>query len=254
MPGDLAGLRVMVTRPEEQAGPLLDKLHAAGASAFSYPLIRIVSLSAPDLPDLADYDLAIFISPTAVRVALTGRDTASLPASLKLATVGKGTARELEDRLGRPPEICPARQFDSEGLLDEPALQAVSGWRILIIRGRGGRELLAERLRQRGAQVDYAEVYERCMPDADTGPLETALQHGRIDVIVITSREALDNLMRLLPNKLYTPLRQIPVLVIHPRQAEAVRQYGFVHPPILAHEGNDAAIIETLTAWKNRHD
>ncbi|MCG6935877.1 MAG: uroporphyrinogen-III synthase [Proteobacteria bacterium] len=255
---NLAGLRVLVTRPAEQAAPLLEKLTAAGARPLGFPLLILRACHDPDLKrvlaQLTDYAMAIFISPGAVRFGLRALGTTSLPPGLNLATVGKGTARALEAELGHPADICPNSQFDSAGLLAEPALHDVAGQRILIFRGRGGREQLADSLRHRGARVDYAEVYERCQPDTDSGPLETALREHGIDVIIITSREALDNLMRLLPEGLLTPVRQIPVLVIHPRQAGAVRRHGFVPTPILAHDGSDGAIIEALLAWKNRHD
>ncbi|HID49653.1 MAG TPA: uroporphyrinogen-III synthase [Chromatiales bacterium] len=249
MPNDLTGLRVMVTRPTEQAGPLLEALRSAGAEAWSLPLLEILPLSLSAPPDLTGYDLIIFISPNAVIHGLAA--LGPLPPGRKLAAVGKGTAREIQARLGRVPDVFPASRSDSEGLLAEPALREVAGQHILIVRGKGGRKLLADTLRQRGATVDYAEVYERRRPDIDTDRLETALHEGSLDVFTITSRAALDNLMSLLSPALLNALRRIPVLVIHPRQAVAVRGHGFLPPPIVARDGSDAAIIEALTVWKH---
>ena len=144
----------------------------------------------------------------------------------------------------------PAKGNDSEALLAETAMQYVAGKRILIFRGRGGREQLAKTLRARGAEVDYAEVYERRRPKTDTAPLNDALRSNAIDVIVITSSEALDNLMTMVEVADLNTLRQTQVLVIHPRQADHVRQLGFIHEPILAQDGSVDAIIKALTSLR----
>ena len=255
MPSDLSGLRVMVTRPTHQAGPLMSQLETAGAKPWLYPLLEIAPITSTALErhiaQLKQYDMAIFISPNAVHYgaeAVTSRQ--SWPASLQLATVGTGTAHELEDRLHRIPDIIPAMGNDSEALLAETAMQHVAGKRILIFRGRGGREQLAKTLRARGAQVDYAEVYERRRPTADSGALNEALRTGTIDVIVITSSEALDNLLAMVEPTNLSALRKIQMLVIHPRQAEHVRQHGFILEPIIAQDGSVDAIIKALTSLR----
>jgi uroporphyrinogen-III synthase len=233
----------------------MTQLEHAGAKPWLLPLLEIVPYTSPELEQhlaqLAQYDLAIFISPNAVHYgvdAVTARQT--WPTSLMLATIGAGSAHELERRLQRLPDIIPARGNDSEALLAEPALQHLKGKRILIFRGRGGREQLATTLRRRGAEIDYAEVYARQRPLIDTGPLNTAIRSHALDVIVITSSEALDNLLAMTEPANLEALRQIAVLVIHPRQAERVRQYGFVHEPLVAQDGSVNAIIKALTSQR----
>ena len=255
MPSDLPGLRVMVTRPAHQADPLMTQLKAAGAKPWLFPLLEIVPITSAELErhitQLEQYDMAIFISPNAVHYgveAVTSHQ--SWPVSLILATVGAGSAHELELSLRRIPDIMPAKGNDSEALLAETAMQYVAGKRILIFRGRGGREQLAKTLRARGAEVDYAEVYERRRPKTDTAPLNDALRSNAIDVIVITSSEALDNLMTMVEVADLNTLRQTQVLVIHPRQADHVRQLGFIHEPILAQDGSVDAIIKALTSLR----
>ncbi|MGW8228649.1 MAG: uroporphyrinogen-III synthase [Gammaproteobacteria bacterium] len=255
MPDELTGLRVLVTRPAQQAGPLMAQLEAAGAKPWLFPLLDIVPIRSAELErhisQLEQYDLAIFISPNAVHYgveAVTARQ--SWPTSLTLATVGTGSAHELELRLRRIPDIIPASGNDSEALLAESAMQAVAGKRILIFRGRGGREQLANTLRARGAKVDYAEVYERRRPNVDTGPLNETIRSNRIDAVVITSSEALDILLAMVDPASLNALYQIHMLVIHPRQAEHVRQHGFIHEPILAQDGSVNAIIKALTSLR----
>jgi len=255
MPNDLSNLRVMVTRPVQQAGPLIQQLQAAGASPWSFPLLEIVPCASPQLDHLIShleqYDIAIFISPNAVRYGVEAViQRRAWPDTLGLATIGKGSAQELEARLGRAADIVPSNGSDSETLLKNSALQNVDGKQILIFRGRNGRELLANTLRARGAQVDYAEVYERLRPKVDTTPLNTALQAGTLDVILITSNEAFDNLLNMVDPANLNALYQIPLVVIHPRQAERVRQLGFIHEPILAQDGSVNAIIKALTSLR----
>lgn len=255
MPNDLSNLRVMVTRPAQQAGPLIQQLQAAGASPWSFPLLEIVPCASPQLErlitQLDQYDLAIFISPNAVRYGVeTVMQRRAWPESLRLATIGKGSAQELEARLGRTADVVPSGGGDSEALLRDPSLQDVSGKHILIFRGRNGRELLAETLLTRGAEVDYAEVYERHRPKVDTAPLNSALQSGSIDAILITSNEALDNLLSMVEPANLSALHQIPLVVIHSRQAERAQQLGFRYNPILAQDGSVGAIIKALTSLR----
>jgi uroporphyrinogen-III synthase len=168
------------------------------------------------------------------------------PAGLALAAVGPGTAREIVRQLGREPQICPAKGGGSEALLAEPALQDIRGRHILLVRGTGGREILAQTLAERGAEVEHAIVYRR-QPPENAAPLNAALRAGEIDLIVITSSEALDNLVRLTEPALRETLLGLPLLVTHPRQAERARALGFRHDSILAPEGSDAAIIDAIT-------
>lgn len=255
MANDLTNLHVMVTRPRQQAGPLIEELEAAGANPWSFPLLEITPRTSPQLDQLISqleqYDIAIFISPNAVRYGIDAvRQHRAWPDSLQLATIGKGSAQELESRLGRAADIVPATGNDSEALLKTPALQNINGKRILIFRGQNGRELLADTLRARGAEVDYAEVYERHRPDVDPAPLNAALQSEAIDVILITSNEALENLLSMVAAANLETLYRIPLVVIHPRQAERALQAGFRYNPILAHDGSVSAIIEALTSLR----
>lgn len=255
MANDLSDMRVMVTRPAQQAEPLMTQLTAAGARPWLFPLLEITPCPSTELErqiqQLEQYDMAIFISPNAVHYGVDAVTAVRpWPTSLLLATIGTGSAHELERRLHRIPDIIPAGGYDSEALLAETAMQHVDGKRILIFRGQGGREQLAKTLRARGAMVDYAEVYERRRPQVDTGPLNEALRSKMIDVIVITSSEAMDNLLTMVEPANLNALRQIQILVIHPRQAEHIHQHGFIHEPILAQDGSVNAIIKALTSLR----
>jgi uroporphyrinogen-III synthase len=251
---DLKGIGVLVTRPAHQAGPLCDRITAAGGRPVRFPLLKILDTGDSPRVDtllqhLGDYDIAIFISPNAVHYGIPAIERhGGLPAALELAAVGRGTARELQATTGRPPDILPEERFDSEGLLALPALQQVAGKRILILRGNGGRETLADTLRERAAQVDYAEVYRREPPDTDEaepGWLENT------DVITVTSNEALKNLVALTPAEQRATLFAKPVVVVSERAAELAQELGFTQPALVTQAG-DEAIMEILTSWATK--
>ena len=169
---DLTGLRVVVTRPVDQAPPIIRALRDAGAEVMCYPALRIQP--PPDreplqrcLADLAACHVAIFVSTNAVAAVLDELvDVARWPATLQCAAIGKRTAQRLLDA-GLRPTIVPDSPYDSETLLTDPRLQHLDGQRVIIFRGTTGRDLMATTLRERGAEVMYVPCYQRSGPDWD---------------------------------------------------------------------------------------
>lgn len=254
MPGDLAGLRVVITRPAGQANNLQTRLEQAGARPLLFPLLAITPINPGRFPlalaGLGNGALLIFVSPNAVRCALD-QLSSPLPAHLRLACVGQGTARALEQATGRQPDLLPRQGHDSEALLALPALQAglIGGRQVLIVRGEGGREHLAETLRARGAQVGYAELYRRSRPDNDPESLLGPLRRGEIDIISVTSSEALENLIAFGKNE-QQALQATPLVVFHQRIAETARQRGFHAPILVCEQPGDEGLLETLRHWR----
>lgn len=255
MPTDLAGLRVVITRPATQATDLQTRLEQAGARALRFPLLAITGPADPAaardaLAHLDEVDLMIFVSPNAVRYGLEQLPAEGLPDKLLVGCVGQGTARALQQHTGRQPDLIPHTGHDSEALLALPPLQQVSGKQILIVRGAGGREHLAESLRARGAQVRYAEVYRRVKPDNDPEVLLTPLRKGEIDIISVTSTEALNNLIEFCAAEPVT-LQRTPLVVFHQRIADAARQRGFHGPLLVCDQPGDEGLLDTLRRWRH---
>ena len=229
--GPLAGRGILITRPAHQAGNLAMLIRAAGGNPIIFPALEILDPADPqplfDAIDRLDtYDLAIFISPNAVtRVMSRMAARRAWPAGLRVAAIGKGGVSELE-RHGIRGVIVPQCGFDSERLLEMPQLQAVSGQRVLILRGDGGRELLGDTLAARGAQVDYVACYRRARPQADPAPLLQAWAQDGVHAVIVTSSEGLRNLFVMLGKPGESLLQHTPLLVPHPRIAAVARELG----------------------------
>ena len=237
----LRGRGVLVTRPAGVAAAFAERIERAGGRAVLFPTIEIVELARPAAFDrLGDFALAIFVSPTAVgrALALAG----GWPRTLAVAAVGEGTKRALE-RAGFTDVVAPREGADSESLLATPELERFCGQRVLIVRGAGGRELLAQALAARGCQVELAECYRRGRPAADTARLLADWQAGNVHAVTAFSGEALDNLAQMVGE---ARLRGTPLFVSHPRIAEQAARRGL--PAIVAGPGDDA-MVERLVAY-----
>ncbi len=228
--GPLAGIGVLVTRPVEQAARMMAQLQALGAQPYLFPALAILPTAQREALDAVlrqvdRYDMHLFVSPTAVQFGLAALSFDAV-AHLCAAAIGKGTAAALRVA-GCTHVLAPESGADSEHLLALPAFAALAGQRVLIFRGEGGRELIADTLRARGATVDYAECYRRACPQADPAPLQQALAQQRIQAITAFSSETLDNLLALLAADASGPARALPLFVPHPRIAQHAAELNF---------------------------
>jgi len=249
----LQGLHIMVTRPAHQAAHLCELISAAGGVPVLLPALAVDD--PPDLgPALAivqrlhEFDIAIFVSTNAVERAMALiRSHGGIPAQLRLAAVGQRTAEALLRHCGRI-DIQAPPPYNSEALLAAAELQTLMGKRVAIFRGVGGRELLAETLRRRGAQVSYAEVYRRIKPDvrlADIVP-----QGAKIDIVMVTSQDGLQNLVEMADMEQRREwLLTTQLAAISPRVAQLAAQLGFKHPALTASLASDEAMVAACTAY-----
>ena len=248
----LSGKGIVVTRPAHQAAHLAELIRAAGGRAILFPVIEIVEVE--DLQPLLalidrldEFDLAIFISPNAVNKAMNLiKARRALPTHLQLAAIGRSGVRELR-HFGVPTVIAPAARFDSEALLELPALRDVAGKRIVIFRGDGGRELLGDTLTARGAAIEYAECYRRGRPQLDATPLLKAWARNEVHAITGSSSEGLRNLYDLVGKLGQSWLKKTPLFVPHPRIEQAARELGLA-TVVLTAQG-DEGLVQGLEQW-----
>jgi uroporphyrinogen-III synthase len=248
----LAGVGVLVTRPARQAAGFAQKIAALGGTPVVFPAIVILP---PDDPAplaaahamLASCDFAVFVSANAVEYGAP--DPRRWPAHLVVLAPGPGTAAALA-AAGIPGVRIPATTFDSEGLLALPELADVRGRHVLIFRGEGGRDLLADTLSARGARVDAVPCYRRAKPESGGAGLAEAFREGRIDAGTITSSEALDNLWEQADDALRASWRQRPTFAPHPRIAARARGLGL---DVVLTAGGDAGLVAGLLEWARTH-
>lgn len=242
----LSGRGVLVTRPARQAESLSRLIVARGARVLRFPTIEIVALEEPALlpgmnETLAVADLLIFISANAVQYGwpLVMR-SGGLRSGVQCAAIGNATARALRER-GVTHVIHPTTVADSEALLQLEPMQSVSGKRIVIVSGVGGRGLLRDVLARRGAIVDVVECYRRQRPQADASQVERAIRERRIDAIAVSSAEGLANLYAMLSAECGAAAKQVPHFVPHARIAESALSLG-VTRAIVTEPGDEALI------------
>jgi uroporphyrinogen-III synthase len=241
---------ILITRPVHQAEKLCSLVSEAGLLPIRFPVLEIIPTQKSEkakqiLARIDDYDRLIFISVNAVNFALHLNDGKIAPfTDLPIAAVGASTADALV-RQGLVVDTVPESGFNTEALLAMPQLQAVKGQRILIIRGEGGREALADELRSRGASVHYLEVYQRACPNSSREPLVKMLQEEQLAVITVTSSEGLINLVRIIGDELKSVLLILPLVVVSERMAQDAQAIGFFHV-VVAKNPSDTAILEEI--------
>lgn len=223
------GLRVLNTRPKDQAPALSARIRAAGGIAIECPALEIHAcgdewISA--LPDLHTVDQAIFVSPNAVRYCFeTLRQHAiHWPSSIAITAIGQGSADALRQYQLQAKAI--PEKADSEHLLMLPNLLAVADKTILLLKGKGGRKLIADTLLQRGANVTAVSVYERGMPDHSKQFIASLWQDNLVDIILLTSEESMHNVFRMFGKPAHDWLKGKAFLVISERIAKTAASFG----------------------------
>lgn len=257
MTPSLAGLAVIVTRPARQAERFMALLRDHGATAIAFPTLAIEPVALDEAQRRAGaldaFDWVIYTSANAVEQSIP---QLGLPGKSRVGAIGRATARSLADAgitVHAVPQ--PGSASDSEGLLAHPGLAGPSGRRILIVKGVGGRDLLAAMLKARGAEVSAAEVYRRVRP-APSGhaldELRRANEAGAV-VAMVTSSEVLQSLLEMAPGERYPWLRDAPLLLPGDRVAAEARRLKWRGPLLVAGSAEDETMLAALQSWAARH-
>jgi uroporphyrinogen-III synthase len=228
----VTGWRLLLTRPADESAALGNLLAEQGIFSSSLPLLDIVPIPASDtmrevIQELDHYSAVIVVSKPAARIGieLLGRFCSPAP-RVKWFSVGAATAQILADH-GLDVSFA-AQGDDSEALLELASLrEAIAGPapRVLILRGEGGRELLAERLRERGVSVEYLELYRRELPQYLPAALPRQIEAQHLNGLVVSSGQGFEHLHQLAADA-WPRLARLPLFVPSPRVAELARAAG----------------------------
>ncbi|HUN94032.1 MAG TPA: uroporphyrinogen-III synthase [Burkholderiaceae bacterium] len=251
-----AARTLVVTRPGPEGQELVAALRHAGEDAVCWPAFDLQPRPAGDvaLQDLAarlaDFDLAVFVSPAAARAAASS--LARLRAVPLLAAVGAGTRAAVAASLGVDPDRVVAPPEGGAGAEDLYAMLAprLGAWRrVLVVRAQSGRDWLAQRLAEDGVHVEQVAVYWRRPHAADpllARELVERAGRGGVAATIVTSSEAVavleDHWQRLVGVTEW--LHRGVGVAIHERIAQRLVAAGFarvVRSPPLA-----ASILATL--------
>ena len=243
-------MRVIVTRPAAQGRAFVQRLQALGVDAVGLPLIGIEPPSDPGAvrqawTTLDERALVMFVSANAVAHFFAQRPPgATWPAGTHAASTGPGTSAALRQAgVGADAIVEPGPEgpFDTDTLWLTLGRWPWAGRRVLVVRGESGRDWLAERLCQAGAEVDFVAAYRRVAPrfgDAEAAVLAAALGDPQRHCWHFSSSEAIAHLIAAHPGADWTAA---PALATHPRIAATARRLGFgrvgdvgVHPQDVA--------------------
>lgn len=267
--GPLVGLRVLVTRAHgESADKLSHLLEEAGATPIEVPVIYFGEPSSFEgldnaLRQLDTYNWIIFASASAVSSVMARAEGIKVPfkeivknSHANLGAIGRATADKLLS-YGIQTDYVPS-SFVAENFLDEFPQEDLGTTKILWPRTNVGRTLIADGLRERGAQVDTVEAYTTELPpDAPlvARDLENKIDKGEIDIITLASAQTVKNLAALLTlNKKCDSQRQeyfihrlagVKIATIGPITSEAARKH-LRAPDVEATEFTAAGLVDAL--------
>jgi uroporphyrinogen-III synthase len=252
--GPLAGIGVVITRPLRQAATFAQRLAVLGGEPIICPAM-IIAPPADDtafldaLRRLAEFDCALFVSANAAEAVLAQQP--AWPATLTAIAVGPTTADTLIAG-GIANVLMPPTRYDSEGVLELPALQQVEGRRFVLFRGAGaggetGRETMRETLEARGAFVLPIICYRRTRPATGAAAIIEAWLDGKVDAVVVTSAEVLDNFLVMVGDAGRALLNGTPLFVPHPRIAEHAASRGLTN--VVTTDATDAGLLAGLLQY-----
>ncbi len=184
----LAGRTILVTRPVDQAAPLVRELERRGARVLIAPTIRLVPARSAALTtalkDLAAgrFDWITLTSAATVDV-LRERLTSPRDVRAQVAAIGEGTAAAFRRLARRDPDLLPAT-FTTAALAR--AFPRGSG-RVLCARADIAPEGLEDALARKGWEPVRVDAYRTIFASSLPRDARDALRGGEVDAVTFTS-------------------------------------------------------------------
>ena len=247
----LFGKRILVTRARSQASKLTAKLENLGAEVIEVPAITITDpvdlYAALDqaIGQLQDYHWVMFTSANGVkhffaRLLQAGKDARALGYA-KIAAIGSATAAELK-KYGLVADVVPG-EYRAEGIIEAMKGKLPPHAKILLPRAEEAREILPEKLREMGAEVDVVSAYRTVCAAADGEALTSELNEGRIDMVTFTSSSTVKNLVNIIGSA--DLLNGVKTACIGLVTADTAKSLG-IEPDIIAKEYTIDGLVEAI--------
>jgi len=247
----LFGKRILVTRARSQASKLTAKLENLGAEVIEAPAIEITDPSdlyeALDkaIDHVQDYHWMIFTSANGVeyffnRLYQAGKDVRALGYA-KIAAIGSATAEKLK-QYGIVADVIP-QEYRAEGVIEAMKGKLPPHAKILLPRAEEAREILPEKLREMGAEVEVAPAYRTVCGDVDSEALVSELINGEIDVVTFTSSSTVKNLVNIIGSVDF--LKDVKTACIGPVTADTAKSLG-IEPDIIAKKYTIDGLVEAI--------
>lgn len=242
-------MNVLITRPIAQAEKLGQFLQQHAINSFLLPTLAIAKPSnlqplnaVMQLIDTAK--IAIFNSPSTVESFFHYYPEQRFAQKLVIA-LGEGTASALEAQ-GVKNTIYP-ETANSEGVLALPVLKHIETTKITLFTGEEGRKLLADKLRERGAELSIAYTHQRICPHYDA----VDYLAKDVDVSICTSMETLINFSKIIKQLSFEEILTKPLMVISANMIKKAEQLGFKSDIIMAESAASEQILIALQQHEN---
>ncbi len=250
----LKGKSIVITRAEEQAGSFSKKLRSLGARVIEFPTIKFAPPEEWNevdraISNLSHYDWLIFTSVNGVRFFFARLEEKSLDFSLlqgiSIAAIGPATAKEIEKK-GLEVSFIP-ENYVAESIVEGFKKYELSGKKALLPRAEKARELIPQKLREEGMEVDVVVVYRTLPERKNASEIATMIKNNEVDLITFTSSSTVRNFVEVLKEKLDlgTPFSQVKIACIGPVTAKTARELG-LKVDILAEEFTIDGLIKSI--------
>ena len=216
----LNGLKILNTRPLFAGGhqQLSEKISALGGKVISLPLQDIQGIPTEQwlsqLPPLSEIDKIIFVSRPAAHFFLQAIDVSVWPSHIQTIAIGSATAQAIKDFNIPVSYFC--ADASSEALIQSGCFQNIAR-HVVWVKGPHGRTLLGEHLKKQYASVIELNVYESIPIEYAKDELNFLWEHDAVDIILISSEQALNHFLMCLPQMGLDWLQQKALLVFSER-------------------------------------
>ncbi|WP_394228906.1 uroporphyrinogen-III C-methyltransferase [Pseudoalteromonas spongiae] len=239
---------ILLTRPEEKSQQLAERLSNMAIKSTIQPLLALeaIAVSEQQLAMLESADIVLFVSQDAARFLHALKP--KLAKHSHCLAVGKSTAETVTELLNKP---CASPLVEtSEGLLAMPELNNVASKQIVLVKGKGGRNKLAQELKAREAIFQPLAVYQRLANANLNDAMAAKWQANGINAVVLTSNASIDSFLTIATNK--TWLSQLTVYLVSERCVNYLQEKANVKH-IINCQGADNDSIVNAIAGQHKH-